>query len=106
MKLLLDENLPHDLRHELIGHDVFTARFMKYNGLVNGVLLARAAADGFEVLVTKDTTLQYEQDLTDLPIAVIVIRPKSNKWADLLELVPVVLDALQRLKPRTVVHVK
>ena len=46
MKLLLDENLSHDFRHEVIGHDVFTARFTRYDGLENGVLLARAAADG------------------------------------------------------------
>lgn len=52
MKILLDENLPHKLRHELLGHDVFTVQYQGWSGLKNGALLAQAAASGFEAMVT------------------------------------------------------
>jgi len=48
MKVLLDENLPHDFRHFLPGHEVFTAAYQGWTGLRNGELLARAAAEGFD----------------------------------------------------------
>lgn len=47
MKLLLDENLPHDLRAKLVGHEVFTVAYMKWSGLENGELLSAAAGCGF-----------------------------------------------------------
>ncbi|MBV9300591.1 MAG: hypothetical protein JOY62_00855 [Acidobacteriaceae bacterium] len=61
MKVLLDENLPHDLRFFLRHHETFTAVFMGWAGLNNGKLLAAAEEAGFDVLVTGDRTLQYEQ---------------------------------------------
>lgn len=48
MKLLLDENLPHELRHHLPGHNVFTTAYMAWGGLKNGALLALAARQGFD----------------------------------------------------------
>jgi hypothetical protein len=41
MKILLDENLPHKLRHEIIGHEVFTVAYMGWSGIENGKLLTR-----------------------------------------------------------------
>lgn len=56
MKLLLGENLPHQLRLELPGHDCFTVAFMGWRGVENGELLRRAASDGFEAFLTKTPT--------------------------------------------------
>jgi predicted nuclease of predicted toxin-antitoxin system len=53
MKLLLDENLPHQLRRELPGHDCYTVAYMGWAGVENGDLLALAASAGFDALVTK-----------------------------------------------------
>ena len=69
MKVLLDENLPHDFRHFLPGHEVFTVAFRGWAGQQNGTLLATAAANGFDVLVTLDLGVQYEQNLSSLPVA-------------------------------------
>ena len=54
MKILLDENLPHELRLYLPGHDVFTVAYMRRAGVRNGDLLARAAESGFQALITMD----------------------------------------------------
>jgi predicted nuclease of predicted toxin-antitoxin system len=88
MKLLLDENLPHQLRRELPGHDCFTVAYMGWAGIENGELLALAASEGFEALITKDADLQYEQNLKDPPMAVVVLRAASNDLDDIRPLLP------------------
>jgi predicted nuclease of predicted toxin-antitoxin system len=105
VKLLLDENLPHQLRHELPGHDCFTVAFMGWAGIENGALLARAFAAGFDVVLTKDVKLQYEQNLSTLPVAVVILRAASNDIDDVRPLIPALLAALDSLQPRTITHV-
>ena len=105
MKLLLDENLPHQLRHELPNHDCFTVAYMGWGGIENGQLLALATSAGFDALLTKDANLQYEQNLKNLPIAVVVLRAASNDMDDIRPLLPALLEALTHLPPKQVTHV-
>lgn len=105
MRVLLDENVPHDFRHRLTGHEVFTVAFMGWQGVGNGELLARAAADGFDAVVTKDAGVQFEQNLSSLPVSVIVLTAPTNTMDDLLPLVPALLRTLEGLPPRTLVRV-
>jgi predicted nuclease of predicted toxin-antitoxin system len=105
MKLLRDENLPHQLRHELPGHDCFTVAHMNWGGIENGELLALAAAADFGALLTKDANLQYEQNLKNLPIAVVVLRATTNDIEDIRPLLPALLQALTRLPPKQVTRV-
>jgi hypothetical protein len=62
VKVLLDENLPHLLRTNLGDHDVFTVRYKGWASLKNGELLKTAEDDGFDVFITGDQTLSYEQN--------------------------------------------
>ncbi len=78
MKVLLDENLPHLLRNNLGEHDVFTVRYKGWAGLKNGELLKTAEHEGFEVLVTGDQTISYEQNLTGRSVAIVVL--SSIDW--------------------------
>jgi hypothetical protein len=71
VKVLLDENIPHDLRPFLNRHGTITASYAGFAGLKNGDLLDAAEAAGFEVLVSGDRTLHYEQNLSRRRIAVI-----------------------------------
>jgi hypothetical protein len=105
VKLLLDENLPHQLRLELPGHDVFTVAYMGWGGIENGELLKNAAGDGFDALVTNDRGLEYQQNLDSLPVAVIVLLPPANTIEAIRPLVPELLAALAALFPRTFVKV-
>lgn len=97
MKLLLDENLPHQLRHEIPGHDCFTVAYMNWAGIENGELLALAATAGFDALVTKDTKLQYEQNLINLPISIVVLQAASNDLDDIRPRLPALIEALTHL---------
>lgn len=106
MKLLLDENLPHQLRHELPGHECFTVAYMGWGGVENGALLALAASNGFDALLTKDANLEYEQNLTNLPIAVVVIVARSNDIDDIRPLLPQLMSALAGPLAKRVTHVR
>jgi predicted nuclease of predicted toxin-antitoxin system len=105
MKLLLDENLPHQLRHELPGHDCFTVAYMGWAGVENGDLLRLASSQDFDALLTKDSKLQYEQNLDDLPITVVVLRAVSNDIDDIRPLIDRMLEVLRVTAPRTLVHI-
>lgn len=105
MKLLLDENLPHQLRLELPGHDCFTVAYMGWVGVENGELLTRAAASGFDALLSKDANLQYEQNLSNVPIAIVIVRAASNDIDDIRPLLPALLKALSNLPPRQITRV-
>ena len=100
MKLLLDENLPHQMRLELPGHEVVTTAYMKWVGVENGELLRLAAAAGFDALLTNDRGLEYEQNLNALPIAVVVVIAKSNTIEAIRPLYGQLLMTLQGLSPR------
>ncbi len=105
MKLLLDENLPHQLRHEISGHTCITVAYMGWSGKENGELLSLAESEGFDALLTKDSNLQYEQNLVDLPIGVIVLRAASNDIDDIRPLLPELFRALTVRPSKQVVHV-
>jgi predicted nuclease of predicted toxin-antitoxin system len=86
MKILFDQGTPVPLRRHLPRHDVATAAEMDWSQLTNGELLAAATEAGFEVLVTTDRNLRYQQNLTDRKIAVVVLMtaswPRISKQAD------------------------
>lgn len=78
---------------------------MGWVGIENGILLARAAAARFDAVLTKDTKLQYEQNLTNLPLAVVILRAASNDIEDLRLLTPSVLCALNSLPPKSIARI-
>ena len=97
MRVLLDENVPRKLKHRLAPeHDAVTVPERGWAGLVNGALL-RAANAEFDAFVTLDRGIEYQQDLSGLRLRVVVIRAFSNKYEELLPLVPSIHAALARL---------
>lgn len=106
MKVLLDENLPHELRLLLMPmHEVFSVSHLGWSALENGDLLTQATSNGFGALITMDQGIEYEQNVTKLPLSVIVLRARTNRIDDLGPLVPGLLSALASLKPRSLVRV-
>lgn len=105
MKLLLDENLPHQLRTEIAGHDVYTTAYMGWSGIENGRLVALAADAGFDALVTNDRGLEYEQNQSSLPLAVVILIVKANNIEAIRPLYPALNAALEKLRPRELVKV-
>ena len=79
---------------------------MGWSAVENGELLRRAAAEGFDALLTKDANVQYEQNLVNLPVAAIVLHAPSNDIDDIRPLMPALLDTLKNLPPLQVSHVR
>lgn len=104
MKILLDENLPRKLAAHLRGHECRTVAECGWSGKKNGELL-ELADPLFDVLLTLDKNLPYQQDLQSGRIAVLIIRARSNRVQDLLPHVPECLAALARIRPRRVMRV-
>jgi hypothetical protein len=97
VRVLLDENLPHDLIQPLSRHTVLTVQGMGWAGVENGELLRRASGV-VDAFVTMDRRLGREQDLSALPFGVVLVVAQSNRVQDLLPLVPDVLAALGRIR--------
>lgn len=89
---------------ELVGHDVTTARQVGWTTIKNGALLALASQQ-FDVFVTVDRNLAFQQNLEGLSIAVIVLRAHTNRLADLKPLVPDLMAAIDSAPRGTVLFV-
>ena len=106
MRVLLDECVPRPLRREFPAHDVRTIREMGWAGTKNGELLALMAGAGFEVLLTVDRSLRYQQNLAAAGVAVVVMVAATNRLADLIPLAPAVEAALAVIRAGDAVEVR
>jgi len=93
MKILVDECIDRKLTREFVDHEIKTVPQMGWAGVKNGQLLALAEAE-FDVFITVDRNLSFQQNLPQFDIAVIVLQAPSNPLADLKPLVPEVLAIL------------
>lgn len=104
MRVLLDENLPHDLAGALTGHVVSAVQGLGWAGIKNGALLKRAS-DVCDVFISMDGNIEHQQNLANLSFGVVVIDAASNRMADLLPVVPELLQAVDAVRPGEVRHV-
>ena len=77
MRILFDQGTPVPLRRSLIGHDVATAYELGWSTVTNGDLIRLAEQEGYELLITTDTNLRYQQNLKGRSIAILVITTTS-----------------------------
>lgn len=104
-KLLLDECIPRKFKNYLSGHEGLTVPGAGLAGKKNGELLSFAEGAGFEVFLTLDRGIEYEQNLACRNLAVLVIRTKSSRLVDLLPHVPKILSALGSIEAGQLVHI-
>jgi len=97
VKILLDECVDRRLATAISGHDVKTVPQMGWAGIKNGDLLVLAEKQ-FEVFVTVDRNLSFQQNLTRYNIAVLILRARTNRLRDLRPLVPELLTSLLSAK--------
>jgi hypothetical protein len=97
MKVLLDECVPRPLKFDFIGHDVSHVTEVGWSGIKNGKLLRLAIGTGFEVFVTVDRNLPFQQNLSCFDIGVIVLSTKSTRIDDLRMLIPEALNEMKKI---------
>jgi len=98
VKVLLDECVDWRLSRDIIGHEVKTARQMGWSTIKNGKLLA-LASQHFDVFVTVDRNLSFQQNIASFSVAVVILRAPSNRLADLRRLIPALLAAIESSQP-------
>ena len=104
MRLLLDECLPRTLKTEFQGHRVQTVPEMGWAGKKNGELL-RLAKKEFDVFITLDQNLQYQQNLSKTTMAVCLLAVKNNRYESVASLVAKVIAAISHIQPGQVVRI-
>ena len=87
MRVFLDECIDWRLAHDIVGHDVKTARQMGWTTIQNGALLT-LASQHFDVFVTLDRNLSFQQNLDSFSVAVLVVSAKTSRLTDLKPLIP------------------
>jgi predicted nuclease of predicted toxin-antitoxin system len=97
MRVLFDQAIPAPLRDFLKGHDVRTATQEGWDRLQNGALLIAAEAARFDVFLTTDKNIQYQQNLVNRDIAIIVLR--KQQWPDIRAHVEIIAAAIDAAKP-------
>ena len=98
MRILIDECLDWRLGRALTGHDCVSVQKMGWGGIKNGRLLA-LAQDEFDVFLTADRNLSFQQNTTKFDIAVVVLEAGSSQLSKTLPLMPQVLALLPVLMP-------
>jgi hypothetical protein len=104
VKLLLDECIDWRLSRDLAGHEIKTVPQMGWSGIKNGELLTLAEKE-FDVFITVDRNLSFQQNLPKFSIAVLVLHASSNRLADLKPLAPKILSRLPTLTKGQAEHI-
>ena len=104
-RVLLDENLPRKLRRDLGEFSVRTVQEENWTSYANGELLVRAQ-DKFDILLTADRRLQFQQNLARFDIGVVVILTLNLRYRTIKVAIEPIRDALATVKPRELVQVQ
>lgn len=105
MRVLLDECVDQRLRFDFVGHECETSAYSGFAGLKNGLLLKAAETAGFQVIVTTDQEIPFQQNLNLRRIAIVILCAPTNRLVDLRPLMPSVLSALDSIRPRQVIRI-
>ena len=105
MKPLLDECVPRRLKRDFTGCEISTINEAGYKGLKNGNLI-RTASDEFQVLITVDKNIEHQQSKKDLPLAIIILAAKSNRYESLSPLIPEALRVLETIKTGEIIKIE
>ena len=97
MRVLFDQGTPVPIAAHLKAHSVRTAFQVGWDTLSNGGLLRMAEDAGFDVLLTTDNNLLYQQSLTDRKIAIVVL--SRNRWPLVKRMIPEIVAAINAATP-------
>jgi hypothetical protein len=106
MPVLIDECIDERFRNSLPEHDCQTVRFAGLAGLKNGELLVAAETAKFDVFLTVDQGIEYQQNLAGRNIAIIIFRTKSSRLKDLLPHVRICLAYTESIQPGQIVRIE
>ena len=105
MRVLLDECVPRTIRKYLLGLECVTVPEAGFAGKKNGELLRLAEEKGFDIFLSLDRGIEYEQNLQNHAIAVMIVRAKTSRVEDVARHAPEILKALKSIQSRQFVKI-
>jgi predicted nuclease of predicted toxin-antitoxin system len=106
MRILIDECLNWRLSRAFTGHYAVSAQKMGWAGIQNGKLLALAVENKFDLFLTADRNLAFQNNLTNFAIAVVALESEGVQLHKTLPLIPKVLSMLPSFRPGTVTRIR
>ena len=97
MKVVFDQGVPVPLQSRLVDHEIATAYELGWSTLKNGELIAAVEKGGYDLLLTTDQNLKYQQNLVGRRIGIVVLQ--STSWPRIQRHVPAVVAAISRALP-------
>ena len=104
MKVLLDNSTPVNIRSYLGQHEVDTAYMRGWAQLENGELLKEVEMNGYQVFITTDRNIPYQQNLAEIQFGVVIL--SKNNWLLIKDKIDEVVDAVRRISPGEIIEVK
>ena len=105
MRILLDECLPKKLKNDLKNHEVKTVPEMGWAGKKNGELFPLAETQ-FDIFITADQNLQYQQNLKGMSITIFVLKSQNSRYETLTLLVPSVLEKISQELKKGIIEIR
>lgn len=105
MRLLLDECVARPIKRDLVGHAVQHVVDMGWSSKRNGELLKLMLVEKFDALLTVDQNIEFQQNVLASGIGVVVVIARTNRLRELRPLVPLMLEALGRVKAGELIRV-
>jgi hypothetical protein len=104
MRIVFDQGVPRGLTASLVGHEVTEARKLKWERISNGALLKLAEEGGFDLLLTTDENLGYQQNLADRKISIVVLG--QSPWWPVRQRLDAVISAVNEATPGSYAEVE
>ncbi|MGI8788597.1 MAG: DUF5615 family PIN-like protein [Pyrinomonadaceae bacterium] len=105
MKILLDHNLDRRLKNHLTEHETVTIQERNWADVLNGELLTLAEENNFDVLLTADSNIKSQQNLSNRKISILILRAFNNRLKTHVEMINDIQEALAKIKPGEIVEV-
>ncbi len=105
MKILLDHNLDRRLKNHLTEYETATTQEQGWANALNGELLTLAEKNGFNVLITADTNIKTQQNLSNRKISILVLRALNNRLTTHAEMIEDIDKVLTKIKPSEIIEV-
>ncbi|MDQ2746834.1 MAG: hypothetical protein M3T96_06210 [Acidobacteriota bacterium] len=105
MKILLDHNLDRRLKNYLTEYETATTQERDWTDALNGELLALAEENNFDVMLTADSNIKTQQNMSKRKISILVLRAFNNRLATHIEMIDDIHQALAKIKSGEIVEV-
>jgi len=106
MKILLDECIPVRLKKLLPDFKVYTFTEMGWTSFTNGKLMKISIESGFDIMITVDKNLQYQQNIKEYDISIVVFEVLYNRFQDFIPLIPKFIELQSKLEKKKIYMIK